>query len=97
MAARDGHSEINNVEESHLLILPLIGEWSLHGFADSFTAAADKTKEGAEGRKEEEKKGRGKGGKEREGSGGKGEGATGGNAGLVEHDLTLMKTIYGAL
>lgn len=25
------------------------------------------------------------------------EGATGGNAGLVEHDLTLMKTIYGAL
>jgi len=27
----------------------------------------------------------------------KGEGATGGNADLVEHDLTLMKTIYGAL
>lgn len=71
MAARDGHSEINNVEESHLLILPLIGEWSLHGFADSFTAAADKTKEEQRGRRRRKKKDEEKGARKEKGQGGK--------------------------
>lgn len=75
MAARDGHSEINNVEESHLLILPLIGEWSLHGFADSFTAAADKTKDEQRGKKKKKKKkDEEKGARKEKGQGGKGEG-----------------------
>lgn len=93
VAARDGHSEINNIEESHLLILPLIGEWCLYGFADSFAAADNEGRaERKKKRRKKKKRGQGKRRTER-----KGEGSTGGNAGLVEYDLTLMKTIYGAL
>lgn len=65
VVARDGHSEINNVEESHLFILPLIGarEASTVSSTPSTVAAND------EGRTEKKKKRRkkGKGGKEREG------------------------------
>lgn len=94
VAARDGHSEINNVEESHLFILPLIGarEASTVSSTPSTVAAND------EGRTEKKKKRRKKEKGARKEKGGRiEEGATGGNAGLVEHDLTLMKTIYGAL
>jgi len=65
VVARDGHSEINNVEEFHLLILPLIGERNLHSFVDSFAAAADD--EGRGKRNEEKKSTRKRGQGKREG------------------------------
>ena len=97
VVARDSHSEINNVEESHLLILPLIGERSLHSFVDSFATAADDEGRAERKKKRRKKKHEEKGARKERRAEKKGERATGGNAGLVEHDLTLMKTIYGAL
>jgi hypothetical protein len=52
----------------------------------------DERRRKSEGEKEGEK-GRGKRGEDEE----RRVGAAGGNSGLVEHGLTLMKTIYGAL